>query len=176
MDYPGNLFVVAAPAVLANPASSRHCWSWTLASAPSIFTPRALPRGQEKHGPRVLFASQSEFDAMVQANAFVEWAHAWQPIRHVQKAIEERIAQRGRCDSGDRLPGRIAGQAGLQQRSVGFHPSPAGKNSARAWSAGRRFGQETIELRLKNAAIEMAEVDKFDFVIINELFESALSI
>lgn len=33
---------------------------------------------------------------------------------------------------------------------------------------------ETIELRLKNAAIEMAQVDKFDFVIINELFESAL--
>ena len=32
---------------------------------------------------------------------------------------------------------------------------------------------ETIELRLKNAAIEMAQVDKFDFVIINELFERA---
>ena len=31
-----------------------------------------------------------------------------------------------------------------------------------------------IELRLKNAAEEMAQVAKFDFVIINELFESAL--
>ena len=33
---------------------------------------------------------------------------------------------------------------------------------------------EIIELRLKNAAEEMAQVSKFDFVIINELFESAL--
>ena len=33
---------------------------------------------------------------------------------------------------------------------------------------------EVIELRLKNAAQEMAQVSKFDFVIINELFERAL--
>lgn len=31
-----------------------------------------------------------------------------------------------------------------------------------------------IEVRLKNAAEEMAQVSKFDFVIINELFERAL--
>ena len=33
---------------------------------------------------------------------------------------------------------------------------------------------EVIELRLKNAAIEVAQVNKFDFVIINELFDRAL--
>jgi guanylate kinase len=33
---------------------------------------------------------------------------------------------------------------------------------------------ETIELRLKNAAQEMAHAKEFDFVIINELFERAL--
>ncbi len=33
---------------------------------------------------------------------------------------------------------------------------------------------EVIDLRLKNAADEMAQVGEFDFVIINELFESAL--
>jgi hypothetical protein len=33
---------------------------------------------------------------------------------------------------------------------------------------------EVIELRLKNAAIEMAQTHEFDFVIINELFERAV--
>jgi len=33
---------------------------------------------------------------------------------------------------------------------------------------------EVIELRLKNAAEEMAQAREFDFVIINELFETAL--
>ena len=33
---------------------------------------------------------------------------------------------------------------------------------------------DVIELRLKNAAVEMAQASKFDFVIINELFERAL--
>jgi guanylate kinase len=33
---------------------------------------------------------------------------------------------------------------------------------------------DVIELRLKNAAIEVAQVAQFDFVIINELFDRAL--
>jgi guanylate kinase len=33
---------------------------------------------------------------------------------------------------------------------------------------------EVIELRLRNAAKEMAQIQHFDFVIINELFERAL--
>lgn len=33
---------------------------------------------------------------------------------------------------------------------------------------------EVIEMRLKNAELEMAQVEKFDFVIINEVFERAL--
>ena len=33
---------------------------------------------------------------------------------------------------------------------------------------------EVIELRLKNAALEMAQTKEFDFVIINELFERAV--
>jgi guanylate kinase len=33
---------------------------------------------------------------------------------------------------------------------------------------------ETIELRLQNAAIELAQVKEFDFVIINEVFDRAL--
>jgi guanylate kinase len=31
-----------------------------------------------------------------------------------------------------------------------------------------------IDVRMKNAAIEVSQVDKFDFVIINELFDRAL--
>ena len=33
---------------------------------------------------------------------------------------------------------------------------------------------DIIELRLKNAALEMAQAKEFDFVIINELFERAV--
>ena len=40
-----------------------------------------------------------------------------------------------------------------------------------------RRGEDTpdiIELRLRNAALEMAQVSKFDFVIINQTFDQAL--
>jgi hypothetical protein len=33
------------------------------------------PRGQEKHGREYFFVSNDEFDHMVQADAFLDWAH-----------------------------------------------------------------------------------------------------
>src|SRR5437868_6802928 len=58
-------------------------------------------------------------------------------------------------------------------------PSGAGKSSLEELRARlQRRGEdsaETIALRLANAAEEMAQVPNFDFVIINELFERALS-
>ena len=37
-----------------------------------------------------------------------------------------------------------------------------------------RNAPDVIEMRLRTAADEMAQVEKFDFVIINEVFERAL--
>ena len=61
---------------------------------PSVSHTTRPPRGQEKHGREYFFASHPEFDAMVEADAFVEWAHVHgQRYGTSKKAIEERIAQ-----------------------------------------------------------------------------------
>ena len=133
------------------------------------------PRGQEKHGRDYYFASQSEFDAMVQSNAFVEWAHVHgNRYGTSKKAIEERIAQ------GSDVILEIDFQGALQIREA-FANAVLVFILPPSWEELRsrleRRGEDTpevIEVRLKNAAEEMAQVSKFDFVIINELFERAL--
>ena len=61
---------------------------------PSISHTARPPRGQEKHGREYFFASEPEFDVMVQGNAFVEWAMVHgNRYGTSKKAIEERIAQ-----------------------------------------------------------------------------------
>src|SRR6218665_2172309 len=175
MDYPGNLIVVAAPSGAGKSSLVKALQELDAHIHPSISHTTRAPRGQEKHGREYFFASESEFDAMVQAQAFVEWAHVHgKRYGTSKKAIEERIAQ------GSDVILEIDFQGALQIRqafanAVLVFILPPGWDELR--SRLERRGEdsaEVIEMRLKNAAIEMAHVSKFDFVIINELFERAL--
>ena len=75
MDYPGNLFVVAAPSGAGKSSLCKALLELDSRLQPSVSHTTRPPRGQEKHGREYFFVSQQEFDAMVAADAFVEWAH-----------------------------------------------------------------------------------------------------
>lgn len=175
MDYPGNLIVVAAPSGAGKSSLVKALLELDSHVHLSVSHTTRAPRGQEKHGRDYYFASQPEFDAMVQSNAFVEWAHVHgNRYGTSKKAIEERIAQ------GSDVILEIDFQGALQIREA-FANAVLVFILPPSWEELRsrleRRGEDTpevIEVRLKNAAEEMAQVSKFDFVIINELFERAL--
>lgn len=175
MDYPGNLIVVAAPSGAGKSSLVKALLELDSHVHLSVSHTTRAPRGQEKHGRDYYFASQSEFDAMVQSNAFLEWAHVHGNRYGIsKKAIEERIAQ------GSDVILEIDFQGALQIREA-FANAVLVFILPPSWEELRsrleRRGEDTpevIEVRLKNAAEEMAQVSKFDFVIINELFERAL--
>ena len=175
MDYPGNLIVVAAPSGAGKSSLVKALLELDSHVHLSVSHTTRAPRGQEKHGRDYYFASQSEFDAMVQSNAFVEWAHVHgNRYGTSKKAIEERIAQ------GSDVILEIDFQGALQIREA-FANAVLVFILPPSWEELRsrleRRGEDTpevIEVRLKNAAEEMAQVSKFDFVIINGWFERAL--
>ena len=93
MDYPGNLFVVAAPSGAGKSSLVKALMELDSAVQPSVSHTTRPPRGQEKHGREYFFVSQPEFDAMVLADTFVEWAHVHgQRYGTSKRAIEERVA------------------------------------------------------------------------------------
>ena len=175
MDYPGNLFVVAAPSGAGKSSLVNALLELDSRVQPSISHTTRAPRGQEKHGREYYFVSEPEFDAMVQADAFVEWAvvhnHRYGTSK---KIIEERMAQ------GSDVILEIDFQGALQIKHIFFNAVsifilPPSWDELR--SRLERRGEdsaEIIEVRLKNAATEVAQVHQFDFVIINELFDRAL--
>jgi guanylate kinase len=175
MDYPGNIFVVAAPSGAGKSSLVKALMELDSAVQPSVSHTTRAPRGQEKHGREYFFASNPEFDAMVAADAFVEWAHVHgQRYGTSKRAIEERIAQ------GSDVILEIDFQGALQIRktfsnAVMIFILPPSWEELR--SRLERRGEDSaaiIELRLANAAEEMARAGEFDFVIINEVFERAL--
>ena len=175
MDYPGNLYVVAAPSGTGKSSLVKALLELDSHIYLSVSHTTRAPRGQEKHGRDYFFASESEFDAMVASSAFVEWAHVHgRRYGTSKKAIEVRIAQ------GSDVILEIDFQGALQIRKT-FSNAVLVFILPPSWEELRsrleRRGEDTpevIEMRLTNAADEMAQAQKFDFVIINELFERAL--
>ncbi|VTU36123.1 Guanylate kinase [Variovorax sp. PBL-H6] len=175
MDYPGNIFVVAAPSGAGKSSLVKALMELDSAVQPSVSHTTRAPRGQEKHGREYFFVPLSEFDAMVAAEAFVEWAHVHgQRYGTSKKAIEDRIAQGADVILEIDFQGAIQIRKTFANAVMIFILPPSWEELRSRLERRGEDSAEVIELRLRNAAEEMARANEFDFVIINELFERAL--
>ena len=174
-NYPGNLFVVAAPSGAGKSSLVKALMVLDTRVQPSISHTTRPPRGQEMHGREYFFIDDKQFDSMVLSDSFLEWAHVHgHRYGTSRSSIEERIKQ-----GGDVIL-EIDYQGALQIKRI-FNNAVLIFILPPSWEELRsrlqRRGEDTpevIELRLKNAAIEMAQTQEFDYVIINEMFERAL--
>jgi len=175
MDYPGNLFVVAAPSGAGKSSLVKALMELDSRVLPSVSHTTRAPRGKEKHGREYFFVSQQEVDAMVLGDAFLEWTHVHgQRYGTSKKAIEDRIAQ------GSDVILEIDFQGAIQIKKIFanavliFILPPSWEELRSRLERRGEDAPDVIELRLSNAALELAQAREFDFVIINELFERAL--
>ncbi len=175
MDYPGNLFVVAAPSGAGKSSLVKALMELDSRVQPTVSHTTRAPRGQEKHGREYFFASAQEFDAMVLAGAFVEWAHVHgQRYGTSKKMIEDRMAQ------GADVILEIDYQGALQIKKMYanavliFILPPSWDELMQRLNRRGEDTPEVIATRMTNARVEVAQARHFDFVIINSLFETAL--
>ncbi|THU04079.1 guanylate kinase [Lampropedia puyangensis] len=174
-DYPGSLFVVAAPSGAGKSSLVKALLELDTRVHPTVSHTTRTPRGQEKHGREYFFISNAEFDAMVGNRAFIEWANVHgNRYGTAQKAVEDRILQ------GADVVLEIDFQGAMQIKEVFANAVlifilPPSLEELR--SRLERRGEDkpdVIELRMRNACVEMAQAEKFDYVIINEVFERAV--
>ncbi|MGE4367696.1 guanylate kinase [Thermomonas sp.] len=172
----GTLYIVAAP----SGAGKSSIVNAVLARDPSIrlsisFTSRA-PRPGERHAEHYNFVSAAEFEAMVAAGDFFEYARVhgdWKGT--ARQSVEPALA------AGHDVLLEIDWQGARQVRakvpdavSVFILPPSRAALEERM----RRRGQdseEVIQRRLAAAREEMSHYAEFDYVIVNEVFDTAVA-
>lgn len=175
MDYPGNLFVVAAPSGTGKSSLVKALLELDSHLVVSISHTTRVPRGQEQDGREYHFIDPDRFKSMVAAGAFVEWAEVHGNLYGTSKeAIEMRVSD------GQDVVLEIDWQGALQIRQLFpnailiFILPPSWDELAMRLNRRGEDHPAVIAQRLENARTEVAQARHFDFVIINSLFEAAV--
>ncbi|GMV00881.1 MAG: guanylate kinase [Burkholderiaceae bacterium] len=173
--HPGSLFVVAAPSGAGKTSLVRAL----LADAPLMqlsvsFTTRA-PRPGEVEGHDYFFVDQAGFEQRRAAGEFLEWAEV-----HGNLYATSRTWIEGRIDVGVDIVLEIDWQGATQvQRlfpdAIGIFivPPSVGVLRERLTQRGQDSA-EIIEQRVAAAQAELRQAHRFQYVIINQDFASAL--
>ena len=175
MEYPGNLYVVAAPSGAGKSSLVKALLELDAKLAVAISHTTRAPRGQEKNGREYWFVPMAEFEAMIERGEFFEWAEVHGNRYGTSRgAIEQRMA------AGEDVVLEIDWQGALQIKRLFpnailiFILPPSWAELEQRLKRRGEDGAEVIATRMENARLEVAQARHFDFVIINGLFETAL--
>jgi guanylate kinase len=175
MDYPGNLFVVAAPSGAGKSSLVNALLQMDSHLVVSISHTTRKPRGQEQDGREYFFIEEPEFRQKIADGAFFEWAEVHGNLYGTSRAAVETL-----ITGGQDVVLEIDWQGALQIKELFpnailiFILPPSWDELAQRLTRRGEDHPEVIAQRLTNARIEVAQARHFDFVIINALFETAL--
>jgi len=171
----GTLYIVAAPSGAGKSSIVNAC----LARDPSIslsisFTSRA-PRPGERHAEHYHFISSAEFEAMIEAGDFFEYAKVhgdWkgtakqsvEPQLNAGRDVLLEIDWQGARQVREQVPDAV---------SIFILPPSREALDERMRKRGQD-SEDTIARRLANAREEMVHFDEFDYIIVNEVFATAV--
>ena len=176
MELPGKLFVIAAPSGAGKSTLVKALLQHEPRLAVSVSHTTRAPRGLEQEGREYHFTTVERFREMVERGEFLEHAHVHGNCYGTSRAgVESLLA------AGKDVVLEIDWQGALQirklfpQAHLVFVLPPSWDELSRRLRGRGEDLPEVIAQRLANARHEVAQAPKFDFVIINGYFETALA-
>ncbi len=172
----GRLFVIAAPSGAGKTSLVKAFVEREPELQFSVSYTTRKPRPNEREGEDYHFVSTQAFQSMVANNEFLEHArvfdnHYGTSMNTVQQALADGSATAAR----DRLAGCAAGARPSSRRRTASSFLPPSLNSLEQRLRQRSTDSEdVIRRRLQDSVLDLAHWPEFEFVVVNDKFESAL--
>lgn len=172
----GNLYIISAPSGAGKTSLVKKLISTVENLIVSVSHTTRQSREGEIHGKDYFFVSVDDFRAMQQNNAFLESAQVFDNFYGTaQKTIEANLAQ------GDDVILEIDWQGAQQVRklmpqSYSIFILPPSTQILRERLEGR--GKDSVEIinrRMQDAVAEMSHYTEFDYLVVNDDFNTALN-
>jgi len=173
---PGNLYIVAAPSGAGKTSLVRALLAQEPSARFSISYTTRKQRPTEQHGRDYFFVDKPNFENMVAAGEFLEHAQVFDNYYGTSKSqVKELLAQ------GANVILEIDWQGAQQIRKVlpdcrGIFILPPSREELERRLRGRATDiEEVIQRRLREAVSDMSHWNEFDYVVVNNDLEKALS-
>ena len=171
-----NLFIIAAPSGCGKTSLVKALLGSSSKLSVSVSHTTRKPRKAEIDGKNYHFISKERFGEMVSNNDFVEFAEVFGNMygtarSNIKKKLEANID----------IILEIDWQGARQVRenmpnSISIFILPPSKNVLLQRLTDRgQDDEETISKRMKNSESEMSHYDEFEYLVINDQFDSALN-
>jgi guanylate kinase len=174
MNREGIILIISAPSGAGKTTLCHALMKRFPTMKESISYTTRTPRAGEVHGVDYFFVSRQEFQRMVDADAFAEWAEVHGNLYGTALATIDEARKNGvdlvldiDCQGARRLKEQI-------ERCVYVFILPPSMDELRRRLENRSSdAQDVIEGRIVRAAGEIREARWYDYIIINDDFETA---
>lgn len=174
MRREGLIMIISAPSGAGKTTLCRELLKRFPAMQESISFTTRLPRPGEVDGQDYYFVSRGEFDRMVAADAFAEWAEVHGNLYGTALKTLEDARKNGinmvldiDCQGALKLKEHLEGGVYI------FILPPSMGELRRRLESRSSDAQEVIERRIVRAAAEIREARWYDYIIINDRIEQA---
>ena len=165
----GILFVLSAPSGAGKSTVAEKVLAVTPGLSRSISHTTRPMRAGERDGTDYHFAPRETFEAMVERGEFIEWAEVHGNLYGTAYSNIDDIVLKRHDDLLlviDVQGSASLGEKGVERVTICLMPPSMDELKKRLISRGTD-NEDAVRVRLENAGDEMAEMDKFDYTVIN---------
>lgn len=171
----GNLYIISAPSGAGKTSLVAKLINHDLLIRVSVSTTTRPMRPDEQHGVNYFFVSESEFESKIAAGEFLEYAKVFNNYYGTSKTS---VIQQ--LNAGQDVILEIDWQGAQQVRQIFpdavsiFIMPPSLDELDRRLNGRGSDSAEVIANRMREAVSEMQHYQEFDYVVINDDFDTAL--
>jgi guanylate kinase len=171
----GILFVISAPSGTGKTTLLKKVMARLPGLNFSVSHTTRKPRSKEQHGVDYYFVEKVEFEKMIAAGQFLEWARVHDNLYGTSTAaISSQLAEGKDIILDIDVQGAAIIRRSDLLEAVQIFIAPPGLAELEKRLRGRNTeAEDTVQLRLQNARDEMQEAHMYDYLIVNDELEEA---